>query len=308
MDPGVLASLDGETQGFLKDLNRQADDNDDIRHDDFDPDDIDVEAQEELMREVQEQEAQAARAGGGVPPGAGFRSKTRAKNNVGVKGVLADYNEWREEVIQENKEKAITQMAELERKALRSKYDQSLPQNNAQVERERAEEESKKNRIRKDKDEDYDSLDDSDDDDYFLEWKRKKALDVINSIPVFGTYREIGVDEYVSSVDNEHESVHVVIHLYENDVPACRSVNHCLSSLAHKYPRVKFLYILASQAQENWVRKALPTVLVYKAGIPLFIFVRLYIHLYIYILLYSYISHMRIVIPGSTDINLYIDR
>ena len=39
-----------------------------------------------------------------------------------MKGVIADYNEWRDRVIAENREAAAKQMAELEKKALRSKY------------------------------------------------------------------------------------------------------------------------------------------------------------------------------------------
>ena len=57
-----------------------------------------------------------------------------------------------------------------------------------------------------------------------------------------------------------------MIHLYESDVEACMMLNHFLGQLAPVHKHVKFLKIVASDAQQNWQRKALPTLLIYKGG------------------------------------------
>jgi len=227
-----IGQLDASTKSFLRLVDQEAGENDDIRKDDFDPDDIDVEKEREILQGIQSYESSTQ-----------YVNTFREKHNTGPKGVIADYNEWRERVILENREKAARQFAELEKKALRSKYE----------------------KVEKPTEEEEDDLDDSDDD-FFANWRRKQAEQLINSIPVFGELREISVNEFVSSVDNEHAQVPVVIHLYENEVYACVLLNEYLRRLAPQHPRVKFLKIVASHAQKTWQRNALPTLLVYRGG------------------------------------------
>eukprot|EP00009_Paramoeba_aestuarina_P007128 CAMPEP_0201507860 /NCGR_PEP_ID=MMETSP0161_2-20130828/1390_1 /ASSEMBLY_ACC=CAM_ASM_000251 /TAXON_ID=180227 /ORGANISM="Neoparamoeba aestuarina, Strain SoJaBio B1-5/56/2" /LENGTH=291 /DNA_ID=CAMNT_0047902337 /DNA_START=77 /DNA_END=948 /DNA_ORIENTATION=- len=241
-----ISKFDDETKAFLRGMNQECiqGDNDDIRHEEEEKDDRDLEEEQRVYDEVmatEERAAHYARMGGG-PSSQQYVNTVRPKHNTGVKGVLADYNEWRERVIAENKEAAAAQMAELNKKALRSKYEKYEPE--------------------EEEEEDWEGSDDE----FFSAWKHKQTQQMIANVPVFGRVREIGVGEYVSAIDNEKESVYVVIHLYENDVEACKFVNFFLDQLAPPHKHVKFLKIVASDAQQNWQRKALPTLLVYKEG------------------------------------------
>ena len=130
-----------ETKGFLKGMGMGMDDRDDVRKEKEELDEDDIAREEEVMREIAQNESFATQ---GMPN----VNSIREKHNTGPKGVLADYNEWRERTIRENREKVAAQYAEMERKALRSKYEKPM---DAQQD-------------------DDDDLDDSDDE-FFQDWK-----------------------------------------------------------------------------------------------------------------------------------------
>lgn len=50
-------------------------------------------------------------------------------------------------------------------------------------------------------------------------------------------------DQFVESIDNEDKSVTIIIHIYEDKVIGCKTMNGCLTALAEDYPFVKFCKI-----------------------------------------------------------------
>ena len=54
--------------------------------------------------------------------------------------------------------------------------------------------------------------------------------------------------QLLEAIDTENKCVTIVCHIYTNDVPLCRHINQCLSSLAQKYIKLKFCAIEASTA------------------------------------------------------------
>jgi len=57
----------------------------------------------------------------------------------------------------------------------------------------------------------------------------------------FGHLREVGVEGFVSAVEQEERGVWVVVHLYDPSVDRCYTLDETLSKLARVYPETKFL-------------------------------------------------------------------
>lgn len=74
--------------------------------------------------------------------------------------------------------------------------------------------------------------------------------------------------EYLDAIDKELKSVTIIVHIYENDVEACRTMNNCLKHLAKFYKNVKFCAIPGSCAgiSKQFKSGGVPALLVYKAG------------------------------------------
>lgn len=73
---------------------------------------------------------------------------------------------------------------------------------------------------------------------------------------------------FLDAIDKEHKSVTVIVHISEDNIPACRTMNVCLSQLSKLYENVKFCSIAGSTAGISRQFKAggIPALLVYKAG------------------------------------------
>lgn len=57
----------------------------------------------------------------------------------------------------------------------------------------------------------------------------------------FGHLREVGVQGYVSAVENEDKGVWVIVHLYDGSLDRCYLLDDTLTHLARLYPDTKFL-------------------------------------------------------------------
>ncbi|KAJ8928670.1 hypothetical protein NQ314_018764 [Rhamnusium bicolor] len=83
--------------------------------------------------------------------------------------------------------------------------------------------------------------------------------------------------EFLDAIDKEHKSVTIIVHIYEENVEACHTMNVCLKNLCKLYINVKFCAIIGSQAGMSRQFKAdgVPALLVYKAGNLVGNFIRL---------------------------------
>lgn len=75
-------------------------------------------------------------------------------------------------------------------------------------------------------------------------------------------------DEYLDAIDKELKTVIVILHVYEDSKPSCRTMNACLDELSQYYPCVKFCKMSASAAglSHSFKVEGVPALLVYKAG------------------------------------------
>eukprot|EP00794_Sanderia_malayensis_P006193 gene6193-6908_t len=98
--------------------------------------------------------------------------------------------------------------------------------------------------------------------------KEESEKYVLGKRPKFGKVQELGMANFIQSVDDVDVHVTVIIHIYE-DISMCNQMNNCFDCLAMQYPYVKFCKILASTAglSHKFKLNALPTLQVYKNGI-----------------------------------------
>ena len=85
-------------------------------------------------------------------------------------------------------------------------------------------------------------------------------------LPAHGTLDFVDKFEYIDIVDAAHPDAFVVVHLYEDFLPACVRLNFRLQELAAKHDQVRFLAVVASDAKEALNKATLPLLISYRAG------------------------------------------
>lgn len=103
----------------------------------------------------------------------------------------------------------------------------------------------------------------------YQEKRMKEMLDKYSKLPSFGklfSLKDSG--EFLDAIDNEHKSVTVIIHIYENNIPGCEAMNGCLTCLSEEFPKVKFCKIYSSVAgmSQRFKSGGVPALLIYKGG------------------------------------------
>ncbi|ANQ08506.1 Uncharacterized protein PCOAH_00030000 [Plasmodium coatneyi] len=73
-------------------------------------------------------------------------------------------------------------------------------------------------------------------------------------------------EEEEAAVADGTEGTHVVIHLYSDNVVACKVINNILCQLARKHKYVKFTKGVYNRIVENYPEAKLPTILIYYNG------------------------------------------
>lgn len=118
-------------------------------------------------------------------------------------------------------------------------------------------------------------------DDFLQEFQKRRMQEMLamsGMVPKYGELVNLkNSDEFLHSIDGEHKSVTVVIHIYEEKFKACKTMNKCMVKLAKEYPTVKFCKILSTVAglSKKFKTVALPTLLVYKNGQVIGNFIRM---------------------------------
>uniref|UniRef100_A0A7R9UGG9 Phosducin domain-containing protein n=1 Tax=Pinguiococcus pyrenoidosus TaxID=172671 RepID=A0A7R9UGG9_9STRA len=221
------------------------DDEDDHRGDDDDGEvqDPDEEGKDDLdvQRALQDAPEPVRRAC--------MSQRVREKDNTGVKGVLRDFEEWRDEEDAKETSDAMRRNAALQR-AARGAIRAADGGAHANVENA-----------------------DIDSDDEFLERYRRQRMSQLMAAaaaPTFGEVAEVSGDDFVETVDAVDPRAFVVVHLYEPFVHLCTKMNRVLEILARRQPSVKFLRMRADECRRTTGQEfdaiALPTLLVYRGG------------------------------------------
>lgn len=83
----------------------------------------------------------------------------------------------------------------------------------------------------------------------------------------FGTVVEVRRrDEWLSEVNDASTEAVVVVHLYQDRIDACRTLDAALEVLADRRQDVKFVRMVATEAADDWPDARLPALLVYRRG------------------------------------------
>jgi hypothetical protein len=180
--------------------------------------------------------------------------------NTGPKGVLKDWQRFKQLETEKRKEQ------EAERLALMKKLSLTC--------RSTLDDEKEKKAL----DDEFNELMS----DEFLEQFRKQRMHEMLSkssvLPKFGVLHDLlNGDQFLSAVDDENKNVTVIVHIYEDKVPACKTMNSCLSELCQEYVHVKFCKLLSTAAgmSKHFKSDGIPALIVYKGGQVVGNFVRI---------------------------------
>lgn len=182
--------------------------------------------------------------------------------NTGPKGVISDWQRFKQ-LENENREKQEREKLELFKKL------SITAKTTAEDEKAREQEEM---------DAEFAELMS---DDILLQFQKRRMMEMFDKTGKPLTFGKVvsllNGDEFLHAVDKEHKLTTVVIHIFENNVNACKAMNKCLETVAKAYPMVKFCRIIGSVAgmSRHFKSSGVPALLVYKAGQIIGNFVRI---------------------------------
>ena len=110
-----------------------------------------------------------------------------------------------------------------------------------------------------------DELEDDLDENILELYRNKRMAEMLqqSSKEKYGRLFHIGQTDYTNEVTNESNNCLVVVHLFQNSLPACKLINSLLEQLAPQHKAIKFVKIIASEAIKNWPERQCPALLVY---------------------------------------------
>ncbi|XP_058798686.1 viral IAP-associated factor homolog [Phymastichus coffea] len=113
-----------------------------------------------------------------------------------------------------------------------------------------------------------DELEDEEDEKVILEYRQKRIAEMreLASKSKYGSVTEISAQDYVQEVNKAGEDIWVILHLYKSGIPLCSLINQYLSSLARRFPTIKFLKSISTTCIPNYPDINLPTIFVYQNG------------------------------------------
>ena len=113
-----------------------------------------------------------------------------------------------------------------------------------------------------------DELEDEEEERILEQYKKARMAEIkaMQAKSRFGDVRDISAEDYVNEVNKAGEGIFVVLHLYKQGVPLCALINQYLTTMAMKYPTVKFLRSISTTCIPNYPDHNLPTIFVYHEG------------------------------------------
>lgn len=113
---------------------------------------------------------------------------------------------------------------------------------------------------------------DSDDEEFFAEYKRKELekMDFGSQkkkiLNAFGNVKEIISSEYVREVNEAGKDITVLLNFYQDYIPKSVSINKAFEEMAKKHIKIKFLRTVATRCVEKFPDANLPYILYYRNG------------------------------------------
>ncbi|XP_067846559.1 phosducin-like [Heptranchias perlo] len=179
--------------------------------------------------------------------------------NTGPKGVINDWRKFKLE--SEDHETASANKSQLLRQP-------SSPQQSLNKE----DKGTRENISRKMSVQEYEMIHGKEDETYLRKYRKQCMREMHQQLsfgPQFGVVYDLeNGEQFLEEIQKELKKTTVMVHVYEDGVKGCESLNNCLTCLALEYPLVKFCKIKASNtgAGDRFADHVLPALLVYKAG------------------------------------------
>lgn len=180
---------------------------------------------------------------------------TGNSTNTGPKGVIKDWQRFKQLETEKSIEKEQEQMALMKKLSISAK---TTAEDAKQKEQDAL---------------DAEMAELMNDDGVLLQFQQQRMMEMLNrcgrKLRQFGQVISLGTsDAFLDAVDNEDKLVTVIVHIYENRLLACKTMNRCLDELAQTYVNVKFCKIIGSVAgmSKNFKVSAIPALLVYRGG------------------------------------------
>ncbi|XP_068142249.1 phosducin-like protein [Drosophila tropicalis] len=195
-------------------------------------------------------------------PAGGFTSRQQGSTNTGPKGVVKDWQRFKQLETERRDE------TERQRLALAKKLSMTTATAAEDEERKRQEE----------LDAEFAELMSED---FLQQYQKQRMAEMLRQTghnQQFGKVQQLtSHEEFLASIEQENKHTTIIIHIFERGLSACSTLNKCLDSLAQDYPSIKFAKICSSVAgmSRDFRTKGLPALLVYKAQAVIGNFVRL---------------------------------
>ncbi|RNA27196.1 phosducin [Brachionus plicatilis] len=181
-----------------------------------------------------------------------FASKAGQSVNTGPKGVIQDWQRFKQLQHEKGQESKMEREKIIKRLAMTCKSDE-------------IDKEIQKEKINTKKEDDMDELDDG----FFEEYLKKKFEEMqskLLSLPKFGKVIELDEEKFISEIDNEQKNVTIIIHIYDTKINECNIMNECLETIAKDYTIVKICKVRSSaiNLSEKFRKYGCPALLIYK--------------------------------------------
>ncbi|RKO88900.1 thioredoxin-like protein, partial [Blyttiomyces helicus] len=113
-----------------------------------------------------------------------------------------------------------------------------------------------------------DELEDEEDERVLESYRRARIAEMqaTASREKYGTVTQISKPDFVTEVTEASKTVFVVVHLFQNHLPACKLLNALLDRIAARHKATKFLKIIADQCIKDYPDRNCPSLLVYGEG------------------------------------------
>jgi len=210
------------------------------------------------------------------------QQQQRSSGNTGVKGVLADHREHQQREMLRKEEERLETLRILHRATHPAVRKEECCASGG-----KSDDKIKNTNNDSDDDDDSDSdLDDSDDDEFLKQFRNQRLAQLQlqsittttptigittttttnNTPPTYGSLATLTPDEYVDLIDTLHPQTHLIVHLYESTITACRMLHSTLEKVAQCMPHAKFIEVRALDANPKLDTICLPAVLIYRGG------------------------------------------
>ena len=201
------------------------------------------------------EEGGSSRAAPAPAPAPGPGAWDGSSANTGPKGVLKDWQRFKQLETEMREEAEVERMNLAQRLALTCKSDND-------------EEQDKKKEENVDRE-----LEELLDDGFLESYMQQRMQEMIertqNTTKRFGTVKPLDTGEsFLTAVDQEDVKVTVIILVYEPQGPGCVAMQGCLDCLAQEHPGVKFCKILSTAAglSRHFKSSGVPALIIYRAG------------------------------------------